>query len=559
MIARLEGSRILIALCGVLVVLLAASVALQYRWSRRVAAADAQREREHLQSGASLFATEFNSMVGQVAAFLKSQAWTAFQSGRRLAKPPRSISELYFANIGAQGNMEVRQLAADGSFVQAVRPAWMARPVCVLSVTEQPLTLVVPIYDFSATDMRRGDGIRYMQAFGGQLSRCFVARLDEKALRTEILPQMIRQSFGATVAREYAFAVLWRGQPDKAVYGEPMRADLRRPFFALQPEPILFPSKGAVAGQPSVRVEHFESTIISHGSGNSQNVMNLFDGGIWELEVAHKGEPLAAAFEREANWNVLLSLGVEMLLLGAIAFLLIGARQMQQLADQKMSFVAGISHELRTPVSAISMLARNQADGLVTEPAKVKQYGELINQQSNRLNEMVEQVLAYAGVQSGAPQRARREIDVRLVIENCVQARRTDLEREGIVLEVAVSSELPKMWSDEGLLQIAIDNLLSNAQKHGREGRWIRISANFDAGKKEICIAVEDCGPGVGAAEQAEIFEPFYRGRAAMEAQIPGSGLGLSLVRGAAQAHNGRVSVTARPGGGSTFTMHLPV
>ncbi len=115
------------------------------------------------------------------------------------------------------------------------------------------------------------------------------------------------------------------------------------------------------------------------------------------------------------------------------------------------------------------------------------------------------------------------------------------------------------MWGDEGLLQTAVDNLLSNAQKHGRNGHWIRISADFDAGKKEICISVEDRGAGIDAAEQSEIFEPFYRGRAAIEAQIPGSGLGLSLVRGAAQAHGGDVSVAPRPGGGSIFTMRIPV
>lgn len=204
-----------------------------------------------------------------------------------------------------------------------------------------------------------------------------MARLDEQALRTSILPQMIQKSFGQTAAREYAFAVLWRGKPDDPVYGAPLRADLSSPFFALRPGPILSPDKGtAVAGREPMRVQHFESTIVSRGSQNSQRQMDLFGTGIWELYLRHKGTPLAAAFEREANWKVLLSMGVETLLLAAIVFLLIGARRMQELANQKMRFVAGVSHELRTPVSAIAMLARNQADGLVTKPEKVRQYGD---------------------------------------------------------------------------------------------------------------------------------------------------------------------------------------
>lgn len=557
MTEQLRGSRILVATCVALLVLLAASASIQYRWSRRVALDDAQREKEHLESGASLFAADFDSTVSGAVAFLESRAWQAFKSGQRLATHPQLIDELYFVDSRAQGKVQVRQLAADGSFPETAQPAWMTRPVCVLAVTQEPPTLVVPIYDFAATETGGGNGIRYMQTFG-RLNRCFVARLDEKALRTEILPQMIRQSFGGTAAREYTFAVVWRGQPDNAVYGAPMRADLRQAFFALQPEPILF-SNNAAGGRPVVRVQHFESTIISRGSQNSRKVMDLFGTGIWELEMAHKGEPLAEAFEREANWNVLLSLGVQILLLAAIAFLLIGTRRMQQLANQKISFVAGVSHELRTPVSAISILARNQADGLVTDPERVKQYGELINQQSGRLNQMVEQVLSFAGMHSGALSRGRREVDVRRVIEICLDARRTELEGDGFGVEVALSPELPKVLGDERLLQTAIDNLLSNAQKHGREGRWIRISANFDADKREIRIDVEDRGAGIGAGEQPEIFEPFYRGRAAIEAQIPGSGLGLSLVRGAAQAHEGSVSVGPRPGGGSIFTMCLPV
>jgi two-component system phosphate regulon sensor histidine kinase PhoR len=224
-----------------------------------------------------------------------------------------------------------------------------------------------------------------------------------------------------------------------------------------------------------------------------------------------------------------------------------------------MRFVAGVSHELRSPVSAISMLSRNQADGLVAGDDKVRQYGELIHQQSRRLNEMVEHALQYAGIHSALRRPANDEVDLRRVIEETLDERREALDRAGFAVEVAVSPDLPPVMGDARLLRMALDNLLSNAQRHADSGRWIRVTASYSASEKQVRISVEDHGPGIEPADQAEIFEPFCRGRAASEAQIPGSGLGLSLVRSAAEAHRGSATLMSGPGRGSTFTVHLPV
>ena len=221
---------------------------------------------------------------------------------------------------------------------------------------------------------------------------------------------------------------------------------------------------------------------------------------------------------------MLLSIGVESLLFATIVVLVIAARRMQQLADQKMQFVAGVSHELRTPVSAIAMLSRNQADGLVAGAEKVKQYGELIHQQSRRLNEMVEQTLQYAGIHSGLRRIAQDEVDLNGLIQEAVNARREELAVSGFEVEIALDPDLPRVPGDTSLLRTAFDNLLSNARNHAEGGHWIRVSAAYFAAEKEVWISVEDRGAGVDPANQAEIFEPFCRGRAAIEAQIPGSG-----------------------------------
>jgi signal transduction histidine kinase len=162
----------------------------------------------------------------------------------------------------------------------------------------------------------------------------------------------------------------------------------------------------------------------------------------------------------------------------------------------------------------------------------------------------------FAGIQSGR-RPAPRAVNLGELITEAVDARREELVRAGFTVEFALSPSLPGVPGDPRMLRIAVDNLLSNAAKHAAGGHWIRVSA--ESSGREVHIRVEDRGPGIEADEQASLFEPFCRGRAAEDAQIPGSGLGLSLIRGTAEAHGGRVTLDSAPGRGSAFTIHLPL
>jgi signal transduction histidine kinase len=145
------------------------------------------------------------------------------------------------------------------------------------------------------------------------------------------------------------------------------------------------------------------------------------------------------------------------------------------------------------------------------------------------------------------------------LIEDAVNDRREELSQSGFQVEITVDPNVPAVAGDARLLRTAFENLLSNAQKHAAGGRWIRVSAVYSKPENEVRVSVEDRGAGIPEDDRSEIFEPFYRGRTAVESQIPGSGLGLSLVRSAAEAHRGTVTVVSEPGRGSTFTLHLPV
>lgn len=550
------GFRALLAISSALALLLAALAAVQYRWSTRVAAADAQREREHLDTAASLFANEFSSAVTKANELIQNDAQAVQKSGDRLATLPKLIAELYFLDTRVHGKPQVKRLNADGFFVAAPLPAWMPPGRCPLGIFGQPPALASPVFDISRVESR-GSDVHIFRTSGND--RCMIARLDVQYLRETLFPQLLEKSFGETSYKQYDFAVVPRNGSGKPLYGEPLTADVEKPFFFVSPMHLRVPK--AEQGLPPrgrknmLFVERL-TTVITSGTASSSFT---YGEGIWKLEIAHKGVPLAEAFERKRRRDLLLSLAVEALLGAAIIFLMIGVRRMQRLAEQKMQFVAAVSHELRAPVSAISMLSRNQADGLVTGSDKVQQYGELMHQQSRRLNEMVERTLQYAGIHSNLGRAAKTEIDLRRLIDEAVDARREELARHGFEIAVEVDAQLPAIQGDANLLRIAIDNLLSNAEKYAEGGRWIGVSARYSLGEKEVLISVEDRGPGIASGDQPEIFEPFFRGHAAIDAQIPGSGIGLSLVRSAAEAHRGSVTLVSEPGRGSTFTLHLPV
>jgi len=553
------GSRTLLAICAAFAILLAALAAVQYRWSTRVAAADAQREREHLDTAASLFAKEFNDSAVRVVEFLQNDVPPAIKSGERLAPLPKLVSELYYVEFSPKGMPRAKRLNPAGVFVPAPPPEWMPPAHCAAFLSMRPPVLVSPVFEVMKLEKNGAHEVRVVRSFdsGGQ---CLFAKLDEPYLRQSYFPELLKKSFGESSYSEYDFSVVPRDETGTPVYGLSVKPDIEKNFFAFTLFPPHTPPdddpQPAAAHKNMIFVQRYQSMVVTAGPSRS----SLFLGdGVWQLRIAHKGVPLALAFEQTRRRNLLLSLGVEALLGAAMVFLIIGVRRTQRLAEQKMQFVAAVSHELRAPVSAISMLSRNQADGLVAGPQRVQQYGELIHQQSRRLNEMVEQTLQYAGIHSNLGRVAKTEVDLKRLINEAINARRDELSRLGFEIVVETANHLPPIYGDPKLLRIAIDNLLSNAEKYAETGRWIAARAEYSAASKEVLIEVEDRGPGIAADDQAEIFQPFCRGQAAIDAQIPGSGIGLSLVRSAAEAHRGTVTLVSEPGHGCTFTLHLPV
>jgi signal transduction histidine kinase len=215
-----------------------------------------------------------------------------------------------------------------------------------------------------------------------------------------------------------------------------------------------------------------------------------------------------------------------------------------------------VSHELRTPLAVIRSAGENLADGVVADSAQVKRYGALVETEGRRLTAMVDRVMEFAGIASGGPTPAHVDLDVSSVIYDAVHGLESDARDRGVAIEVHPSASLPPVAADREALRSAIQNIVGNAVKYSPAGATVEVRAETHAG--QVRVRVADRGLGIDADDLPHIFKAFFRGRRALDAQVRGSGVGLSVVRHVIDAHHGRIHVDSRPGEGTTVTVDLP-
>ncbi|MEP7338168.1 MAG: HAMP domain-containing sensor histidine kinase, partial [Acidobacteriota bacterium] len=283
-------------------------------------------------------------------------------------------------------------------------------------------------------------------------------------------------------------------------------------------------------------------------------------GGMWQLHIRHHAGSLEAAVASVRRRNLFISFGILALLGASVALMMLSSRRARRLAEQQMDFVAGISHELRTPLAVIDSAAYNLDKGVVKDPQQIKNYGALIRKETGRLTEMVEQVLEFAGVQSGRQQYDLQPASITRVIDDVLASSRQllPLLNEGeFQLETSVAPDLPMVLADAQAMARALHNLLNNAMKYSGQSRWVGLRADAPS-EKQVRIVISDRGLGIPEEDLPHIFEPFYRGHEARAAQIHGNGLGLSLVKNIIEAHGGQITVKSKTGEGSSFIVILP-
>ncbi len=223
----------------------------------------------------------------------------------------------------------------------------------------------------------------------------------------------------------------------------------------------------------------------------------------------------------------------------------------------KGQLVSIVSHEFKSPITSMRTLVERLQDGLVERPERKHQYLAIIGSELQRLTRLVNNLLDFSRIETGGKQYRMVATDVSELLENLLRIFEPRAYQMGFSLETKIPHGLPVVRVDPDSLAQAVLNLLDNAIKFSEEVKTIGVSV-LDRGET-LAISVEDRGPGIPVQESERIFEASYRSRESEERDIPGIGLGLSIVRHIAEAHGGRVEVEPRPGGGSRFSLVLPV
>ncbi len=584
-----------------LLLLLPLLAVLQYRWLAQLS----EREQEHmklnLRAIAQRFSQDFDDELARAYAALslppdqaKDETLSAYPARYdrwlTVAQHPKLVKDLFVARQDVNGQLKLSQLKIDerrcvatdwpaeleGTRQQlqrflAAEPRASMRELMssrIRAVDERTIAVINPTFVPQATGQRAAAGPTSLAGF-------VIIIVSRAEIEQEMLPALAKRHFSSTEAFDYSAAVVTQAPERRIIYhfGPELtgraeadvtvglmglgRDSFRRVMSSLPPgEPGFVsaprpppPDRGAAPG-----------TVRTRRNEPSRNFANDDEQKLWELRLTHRAGSLEAAVVLIRRRNLLISFGILVLLGASVALMMVSARRAQLLARRQMEFVAGVSHELRTPLAVIKSAAWSLTRGVVKDPEGIRRYSDLIGHESDRLIDMIEQVLEFAGGRSGYQKLDLQPTNVSQLIDDVLVSADPLLSEGRFEIEKKIASDLPLVLAEGPALSRAIRNLIDNAIKYSGESRWIGVQAVVSgAGSKtEVRITISDHGAGIPAHEIRHIFNPFWRGSEATAAQIHGNGLGLNLVKTIIEAHQGGVSVQSSQGNGSSFTIVLP-
>ena len=590
----------------VLFVLLAALAALQYHWLGQVSEGERERLRTNLRAGSNRLREDFDRELADLhrafqgnADEVRARGWDIYaakhEAWAATAIHPRLVRGIYLVAENEDGSeklalldhtskrfelttwtpelMPVRSRLRDQRSSQASLPNRIVRFLTARDVAEVP-ALLIPVLDIP---LRPGRIEMQPNIFAlGYI----VVLLDLEQIRQNLLPELVARYFADGDTLDYHIAVSTRTEPAKIIY----RSDADTPvdlftdndvsitLFNLQLTnfTVAIP-RGAEQTNGGTNVAQTRTTVVirtPRGQASELPANNRVpvivagdDASGWQMAVKHRAGSLEAAVANTRRRNLLVSFGVLLLLATSVVLVVIYTQRTQRLAGRQMEFVAGITHELRTPLAVVCSAGENLADGIVKDVHQVRDYGRLIKNEGRRLTEMVEEALEFAGAERGRVTHDLQLVDVRLVIDDALSSCAAQIGEGGFHIERFVEADVPPVLGDPRALVRVVQNLLSNAMKYsgGNHGIEIRARRSIDKqGHETVAITIEDHGLGIDSRDLPRIFEPFYRGREAVTTQTRGNGLGLNLVKRIVEAHGGTVAVESTIGHGSSFTLHLP-
>jgi len=279
------------------------------------------------------------------------------------------------------------------------------------------------------------------------------------------------------------------------------------------------------------------------------------------LQIVNRDASLSSLAGKATAQNALISFGTVILLALVMVALAEATRRSRALALSQKEFIATITHELKTPLAVICSAAQNLSDGLIRDQKKAEQYGSMIRKEAARLGTTIEHFLLYSNTNSIS--RTKPVLcDAAELVDSALRFTEEERLKREFRTEVVLPQENVFISGDRVALESVFQNLFQNVIRHADAGKYLGIIVSLEVRTKRdpratVVFRIRDKGPGISAREQKTIFEPFVRGKRAVEGQIPGNGIGLNLARRIVTMHEGTIAVESRPGQGSTFIVTL--
>ncbi|MGO9263137.1 MAG: ATP-binding protein [Bryobacteraceae bacterium] len=243
-------------------------------------------------------------------------------------------------------------------------------------------------------------------------------------------------------------------------------------------------------------------------------------------------------------------------LLAGTYFIARAIRREMEVSRMQSDFVSAVSHEFRSPLTSMRQLSEILALGRVPNEERRRLYYETLVRETVRLQRLVEALLHFGRMEAGARQYRFEELDAARLVRGVAAEFEPQIAGQGRHIELAGEESGCRIEADPEAMSVALRNLVDNALKYSPDEPAVWVEWGVD--REFVAIRVRDRGIGIAASERKAIFRRFVRGRAAVEGNVKGSGVGLAMVRHIVAAHGGEITVVSEPGRGSTFTMLLP-
>gem|GEM_PF-192017 len=277
----------------------------------------------------------------------------------------------------------------------------------------------------------------------------------------------------------------------------------------------------------------------------------------WHVEI-HFGD--VDIFEKTAErqkvvyiWAGLLAIAV-MVAAGLLAARVVG----KQIKTNKLKndFIATVSHELKTPLASMRVLVDTLLEGSYRDQQQVTEYLELVSKENERLTGLIDNFLTFSRMERNKQAFAMARTSPAAIARDAAEAVKTKFSKGQCSFEVDIPDDLPDVKADRDAMVTVLVNLLDNSYKYSYDDKQIKLSVSSEDGS--VCFCVSDNGTGMSRRSVKKIFKRFYQVDRSLARHAEGCGLGLSIAKFIIDAHKGSITVSSKPGEGSTFTVKLP-